>query len=447
MEENRQYPPVRRPNPRRRPPAKRKKLNPRFLVTVGVVVALFVMFIIFAVGSVKRGEEKREQERQESLAVEDSIAQQQLEWEQEAQRLIQESEYYAASCDFDKAIAVLDTFSGDPDKFSDLVACREKYENGDAQLVIWEDVTQIPMLSFSDIIDPDTGFSGSKASYNRYYCVSATEFTAILEDLYENGFMLVDLDDIFTVNQGNEGELIISKKELRLPQGKKPIILVHCQPEGFANKLTVDASGKFVSQKAEDGSAAYDFVPLLEDFIAKNPAFSLKGSRAVLALTGYNGLFGYSLEDSANITKVAQALKDAGYTLAGNTFANARYSKLELEELDEDIAKWENDVESLIGETDILVFAQSNDIDGDSKEPYSNSTKKVRERYEKLQEAGFRFYLGVSYNGSTWMSFSKESVRIGRVMILGNNLKEKAAMYASYFDALTIYEEYDIPTE
>lgn len=444
MEENKQYPPVRRPNPRRRPPAKRK-LNPRFLVTVGVVVALFIMFIIFAVGSVQRADEKREQERQESLAADASIAQQQLEWEQEAQRLITESEFYAASCDFDKAIEVLDMFSGDPDDFPDLVACREKYENGDAQLVVWEDVTQIPMLSFSDIIDPETGFSGGRASYNRYYCVSATEFTAILEDLYENGFMLVDMDDIFTTTQGNEGQTIISKKELRLPQGKKPIILVHCQPEGFANKLTVDAAGKFVSQ-AEDGGAAYDFVPLLEEFIAKNPGFTFRGSRAILALTGYNGLFGYDVTEADSIVKVAQALKDTGYTLAGNTFGNARYGKLEGEELDADIAQWETDVEALIGETDILVFAQSNDID-DGKEPYADSTKKVREKYEKLQEAGFRFYLGVSYNGSTWMSFSKESVRIGRVMILGNNMKEKASMYASYFDAAAIYEEYDIETD
>jgi hypothetical protein len=174
----------------------------RAYLPLAAVVLVVILFIIFAVGSVNRANEKREQERQESLAIESSIAQQQLEWEQEAQRLITESEFYAASCDFDKAIEVLDMFSGDPDDFPDLVACREKYENGDAQLVVWEDVTQIPMLSFSDIIDPETGFSGGRASYNRYYCVSATEFTAILEDLYENGFMLVDMDDIFTTTQG-----------------------------------------------------------------------------------------------------------------------------------------------------------------------------------------------------------------------------------------------------
>ena len=43
--QNMQNMPVRRPNPRRRPP-KKKKLNPKFLLTVGVVVALIVLFII-----------------------------------------------------------------------------------------------------------------------------------------------------------------------------------------------------------------------------------------------------------------------------------------------------------------------------------------------------------------------------------------------------------------
>lgn len=440
--ENMENMPVRRPNPRRRPPA-RRKLNPRFLVTVAVVVVLIVLFVIFAVGSVQRADEKREQERLESLAVESSLAQQQLEWEQEAQRLIQESEFYAASCDFDKAIAVLDQFSGNPDEFSELAACREKYENGDSQLVVWEDVTQIPMLSFTDLIDPETGFTGSNASYNRYYCVSTTEFTAILEGLYSNGYMLVDMDDIFSVTEDAEGNLILGKKELRLPQGRKPIILVHCQPEGFANKLMLDANGNFVSQRGEETGTvgAYDFVPLLEEFLAKNPGFSFRGSRAILALTGNNGLFGYSLEETDSIKNIAAALKEAGYTLASNTFANVRYGKLEAEELDADISDWETKVEALIGETIILVYAQSNDID-DGKEPYTDSTKKVKERYEKLQAAGFRFYLGVSYNGSSWMSVTKSSIRIGRVMVIGNNMKEKPTMYGSFFDAASIYQEY-----
>ena len=445
--ENMENMPVRRPNPRRRPPAKKKKLNPRFLVTVGVVVALIVLFIIFAVGSVNRAEEKRELERQESLAAESSLAQQMLDWEQEAQRLIQESEFYAASCDFDKAIAVLDQFSGNPNDFPQLDACREKYENGDAQLVVWEDITQIPVLSFTDLIDPETGFSGSNASGNRYYCISTTEFTGILEDLYEKGYMLVDMDDIFYVTQGNEGETIISKRELRLPQGKKPLILVHSEPTGFKNQLIVDANGKFASKNGETGDVgAYDFVPLLEEFIAEHPGFSLKGSRAILALTGYNGVFGYGLEETESITTIAKALKDAGYTLAGNTYGNARYGSLELEEMEADVSQWETAIEPLIGETDILVFAQSNDID-DGKDPYADGVKKVRERYEKLKEAGFRFYLGVSYNGSSWMSVSKGSIRIGRVMIIGNNLKEKPTMYANYFDAAAIYEEYDIETD
>ena len=37
----------------------------------------------------------------------------------------------------------------------------------------------------------------------------------------------------------------------------------------------------------------FDFVTILEKFIADHPDFSYQGARAILAVTGYDGLFGY----------------------------------------------------------------------------------------------------------------------------------------------------------
>ncbi len=435
--QNMQNMPVRRPNPRRRPP-KKKKLNPKFLLTVGVVVALIVLFIIFAVGSVNRANEKREQARQESLAVESSIAQQRLEWEQEAQDLIRESEKYAAACEFDKAIEVLDRFSGDPNEFNNLIICREKYEKAESQLVLWEDVTQVPFLSFSKLLDPETGFSGSKGEDNRYYYISTTEFTAILTQLYANDYMLVDMDDLFTTTKNDDGTTLIVKNELRLPEGKKPIVLIHCQPEGYENKLVLDAEGNIVSQVTpEEGNSytgAYDFVPLLEDFIAKNPGFSFQGARAVLAVTGYKGLFGYELTQTDSIISIVNALKEKGYTLASNTYGNARYGKMDILELQDDLAKWENEVKPLLGETEILAYARSSDI-SDGKEAYTSK------KYEKLYMAGFRYYMGICYNSSPWMNITDNTIRMGRLMVTGSNLKDKPALFANLFDASAVYGE------
>lgn len=427
---------VRRPNPRRRPPAK-KKLNPKFLLAVGVVAVLIILFIIFAVGSVNRANEKREQERQESLAVESSIAQQQLEWEQEAQRLIQESEKFAASCEFDKAIEVLDQFTGNPDEFSSLIACRQKYENAESQLVAWEDVTKVPFLSFSKLIaDPDKAFSGDSGENNRYYYISTAEFTAILTELYNNGYMLVNMDDLFTTTKADDGTTLITQNQLRLPEGKKPIVLIHCQPDGYENQLVVEADGKIVSQVTPDGgqsyTGSYDFVPLLEDFIAEHPGFSFRGARAVLALTGHNGLFGYELSETGSIQSVVQALKEQGYTLASNTYANARYGKMDILEMQDDLAKWESEIKPLLGETEILVYARSSDI-SDGKEAYTSK------KYDKLYMAGFRYFMGICYNKNPWMNITDNTIRMGRLMVTGSNLKDKPAMFEDLFDTTKVY--------
>ena len=427
---------VRRPNPRRRPPKKRK-LNPKFLVTVGVVLALIVLFIIFAVGSVNRANEKREIARQESLAVEASIQQQKLDWENEARQLIKESEYYAASCDFDKAIEVLDRFSGDPYEFAELMACREQYEKADSQLVLWEDPTKIPFLSFSKLItDPETDFAGKDGDDNRYYHISTAEFTAILTQLYQNGYMLVNMDDIFTTTKADDGTTLIVKNELRLPEGRKPIVLIHCQPDGYENQLVLDSNGKITSKvtpaEGQSYTGSYDFVPLLEDFIAENPGFSFRGARAVLAVTGHNGLFGYDLEETDSIQSIVQALKGQGYTLASNTYGNVRYGKMDILEMQDDLAKWENEIKPLLGDTEILAYARSSDI-SDGKEAYTSK------KYEKLYVAGFRYYMGICYNSNPWMSITDNTIRMGRLMVTGGNLKEKAAMFANLFDASVVY--------
>jgi len=401
------------------------------------VLVLIILFIIFAVGSVKRANEKREQERQESLAVASSIAQQQLEWESEALILIAESEKYAASCEFDKAIAVLDTFSGNLYDFSNLVSLRQSYENAESALVSWEDPTKIPFLSFSKLIaDPVTGFAGSSGDDNRHLYISCAEFTAILQQLYENDYMLVGMDDIFTTTKAEDGSTLIVKNDLRLPAGKKPIVLIQCQPSGYENQLIANEDGSFAARvtpaSGESYTGSYDFVPLLEDFIEANPGFSLKGARAVLAVTGYNGLFGYPLEDTANITSVVNALRDKGYLLASNTYGNVSYGKIDLLEMQDDLASWENAVTPLLGETEILAYARSSDI-SDGKEAYNSK------KYEKLYGAGFRYYMGICYNSNPWMNITDNTIRMGRIMVTGSNLKEKASLYANLFDAAKVY--------
>ena len=435
--ENMEHTTPRQPT-RRRKKRKSWKRMVRAYLPLAVVVLLIILFIIFAVGSVNRANERREQERQESLAIESSIAQQQADWELEALQLVRESEKYAVSCHWDKAIAVLDQFSGNPSDFAVLMNARETYEQGDRNLVSWEDTKNIPFLSFGKLImDPITGFSGTDGEDNRYLYISCPEFTAILQQLYDNGYMLVDMDDIFTTLTAEDGSSVILQNDLRLPAGKKPIVLIHAQTGGYDNKL-VNVAGDIQSlvtpESGESYTGSYDFVPLLEDFIESHPGFSYKGARAILAITAGKNIFGYELNDVTTITECANNLKEKGYTLASGTYGNIAYGKVDIESLKDDIESWETNVEPLLGETEILAYAKSSDID-DGKGSYGSSNKK----YQQLYNAGFKYYLGTCYNSSPWMDISNTTIRMGRIVVNGNYLKEKASMYAGLFDATRVY--------
>ena len=90
-----------------------------------------------------------------------------------------------------------------------------------------------------------------------------------------------------------------------LPPGKKPFVTSqddvcyydYMKGDGFATRIVIGDDGKPTCEMELDdgtvGTGSFDLVPLMEDFIAEHPDFSYKGARAVLAVTGYQGVLGY----------------------------------------------------------------------------------------------------------------------------------------------------------
>ena len=425
----------RRPNPRRRKRSRVQRYIRAYAPLAGILL-LIVLFIVFAVGSVRRANERREQERLESLAVEESLAKVRQELEQEAIALVEEADLYAASCEFEKAVEVLDRFTGDPDEFEVIVAARRRYETGEETLVSVEDVTKIPCLSFSKLIMSAEEFSEAGGDSKRYSYITTAEFTRILQELYENNFMLVDLYDIFTTSTNDDGTTQILKNDLRMPAGKKPILLVHAHAPGYTNQLIVDENGNIQSKVTQEDSSytgSYDFVPLLEDFIRSNPGFSYKGARAVLGVSGYKGVFGYPITETASIATVVEALKEKGYTIACNSFANVGYGMESLADMVEDVSNFNVSVTPLVGATEALVFARNSDL-SDGKDAYRGT------KYEKLYEAGFKYYFGICYSSTPWMNVTDDTVRIGRILVTGNNLIKSPSLFGNLFVASEVVE-------
>lgn len=456
-------------NSRRRKRTQMQIFKETYLPVIIAGVAL-ILIIVFIIGSITRAVQKNKAEDAASIAESSSIAAEQTRLDQSAQKLIAQANNLMASYDYQGAIALLNSFEGDISKFP---AVNDKILECEAALkamVAWNDPNQIPNLSFQLLVaDPSRAFSHKTygSSINRNF-ITTEEFAKILQQLYDNGYILVEFDDFIATEITADGMTVYKAKTLMLPNGKKPIMLTQTNVnynyyliDGDGDKIA-DANGTGIASKLiwngssftnemidSTGNAVtgeFDMVPILESFIKKYPDFSYRGAKATLALTGYNGLFGYRTHPSAKETfgetayqqavqeakKVADALRKNGYTLACYTYENIAYGSSSVTQIKSDMKGWTDEVVPVIGSPDVLAYAQLTDITKDSV--YSG------EKYEMLQDLGFRYYLGFCEDGNPWASITDNYVRQGRILVTGSNLAHHADWFTNMFDAASVLD-------
>lgn len=449
-------------NPRRRKRSQMQIFKEAYLPAIIAVIAL-ALILVFIVGSIVRGVQRNKLEAQASLEASASAAAEQERLNQEAQMLMQEATTLAAQFDYEEAIQILDAFSGDISQYPQLQQLREQYTTAQSELVLWDDPSQVLNLSFQLLIaDPARAWRDPTygTSYNRNF-ITTGEFAIILQQLYDNDYILVSLSDI---TSGTEA------KELYLPTGKKPLILTQTQvnyytymtdsdgdklPDqggaGFASKLMLDENGYFtcemVDSTGQTVTGEFDLVPILESFIREHPDFSYKGARAILAVTGYDGIFGYRTNPQAQsvfgadaynaqyqaATQIVQALKDTGYELACYTYENTAYGSAGAEQIQGDLQKWANEVSPILGETSILVYARNSDI----TEPSATYTG---DKFDILESFGFTHYLGFCADATPWFVTGNNYVRQGRILVSGSSLAHQPQLFAGILDAASILD-------
>ena len=455
----------RRVNPRRKKRSKMQIFKESYLPLI-ITAAALIMILVFIIGSISLAVQRSRYNKYMNKVTAESLAAEQERLSEEADTLIRQADLLAARVDYEGALAVLDTFSGNEEDFPQLTHKRDTYTLAMDQLVPWEDPGQVVNLSFQLLIaDPARAFTNSiyGSSFNRNF-VTTGEFSQILQQLYENGYILVSLDDFMGPVLQEDGTTVMQSKTLYLPNGKKPLILTQTNvnyniylidsdgdklPDkdggGFASKLVINNEGGFscemIDANGELVSGDFDLVPILEKFIASHPDFSYRGAKAVLALTGYNGLFGYRTNAGAkadfgetayqealeNAVTIADALRAAGYELACYTYENIPYGTSGSAEIQADIENWQTEVVPLLGNIDTLVYAQNTDIAG--QEDYTG------EKFEILKKAGFRKFLGFCEAGQPWTSITDQYVRQGRILVSGANMAHHADYFNSIFDA------------
>lgn len=444
-------------NPRRRKRGKMQIFKETYLPAI--IAALAILLVItFIIGSIVRAIQRTEKERiaLQEASIAESIARQKL--DNEAADLLKIANDYAMTYDYDNAITTLNNFTGADADYPSIASAKEQYKKEQSKMIPWTDLSKIINLSFQLLIeDPTRAFKDAKygTSYNKNFITTA-EFSKILQQLYENNYILISLSD--------------ANDQLCLPEGKNPLILTQTQvnyytymtdsngdrlPDsggaGFANKLILDDSNnltcQMVNSTGETVTGSFDLVPILESFIETHPDFSYKGARAVLAVTGYDGLFGYRTDSAAKdffgaqhweqevsgATKVVQALRNAGYEIACYTYENIAYGSRSAEQIRSDLDSWNLEVSPILGVIDTLVYARESDI-GKPNTSYSG------DKFTMLVDCGFTKFLGFCTNATPWFTTQDNIVRQGRILVTGSNLAYHQEWFSGIIDPSSVLD-------
>ena len=298
------------------------------------------------------------------------------------------------------------------------------------------------------ITEPKVAFTQEKnqAKGNFDWMITADEFKRSLNELYKHHYILIDPHEAYDL----KGKTV-TRKELKLPKGKKPLILSiddmnyyeYMRGHGYADRLVLDQKQHVVSEtKDKNGkvttSETNDIVPILNQFVKDHPDFSLNGQKGVVALTGYNGVLGYRTNELNNkdylkrkedAKKVVKAMKRDGWTFASHSWGHIDFANSSYDQIVRDTKRWKNEVEPIIGKTDVFIY------------PHGAQDRGSKAYQYLVRDEGFKFLAGVGPNNFT--DIGNDSVYQDRVAIDGLNLYDFKYKLKPFLDPSKVYSETD----
>ncbi len=403
---------------KRRPRSKRRKIR----LALGVLALLCIIAaIVFAVRACDGGSGSGEQTKSEK--PEDIIAQ---------------ASALADGYFYDEAIALL-TDSKYAEKDA-VVAAKQEIEAKKSALVPY-DGQFYHVFFHSLIIYPELAFDGDyKHEGYDMWMTTVSEFKAMLPQLYERGFILYPLNEVKA-----EGEIL-------LPPGKKPLIISiddvnyyeYMKGDGFADKLVINDEGNLaceVTTPEGEVITTYDgdVMPILDEFVRAHPDFSYRGAKGIVAVTGYEGVFGYrtvKLEGEEQekakeeAIKISQKLTDTGWLLACHSYTHNDYfrdNNVSMEDLSYDTNRFAERISDLIFNTDIYIS------------PFGYHLPEGDARLQYMKDMGYNIFCPVSpamrtYETDEGMLFS-ERFNLDRY----NMRTKKDYINETFFDVDSVY--------
>ena len=438
------------PAPRRKKRSQERIIKEDYL-PVGIAGVALLLCLVFIIGSVVRNIDRDNEKLQNEILASEQAASEAIRLQEEAEYLLEQAAIKASGYDYQGAIEMLDSFSGDMNKFTQILSDRGKYSQLLSTVVEITNYSQLPNLSFNVLIaDPARAFKDEKyaSAYNQNF-VTVDEFSKILDQLYANGYVLVNFDSFVEKTTDAAGNVSYTTKPIYLPADKKPFMLTEtlvnyfgymidsdddgkadAKGGGFASKMIVkdgEITCEMVDAEGNTVYGAYDLVPILNEFIEEHPDFAYRGARATLAVTGKEGIFGHRINkgDSAAVaaaTELVQELRSQGYLIACNTYENLNYDKNKATDIQADLKSWTDEITPVLGNVDILVFARGSDI-SDYTGP----------KFNVLYSSGFRFFVSATSKGIPSTEVNRTYIRQYRIMVTGSLMVNSPSTLSNYF--------------
>lgn len=300
---------------------------------------------------------------------------------------------------------------------------------------------------------PEIAFKNENTMKKSYDtdCITPSEFIKILQSLYDNNYVLVNLYDCFKVENG-----IAIKQKVKVPKGKKPLILSFDDVNydhkkmglGMVDKLILDEYGNIASltKIEEKQEIRYDneFLPILENFIKKHPGFSPYGAKGTINLTGYDGILGYRTshtnntnqkEEIAKAQEVVNKIKALGWNFACHSYGHYHMKKISDTKFAEEIANWKKEVEPIIGSCTCYVYPYGEwevFVDGG-----------ICPKHQMLIDAGFSLFCGVGMK--TYFSYlpnknGNKVLFMDRKVIDGTTLRADSKYLKPFFNPALVLD-------
>ncbi len=369
-----------------------------------------------------------------------------------------EAEAFAAQLAYAQELAegywyqeAIDYLNGLDSSDEEVQALLTQIEEAQDSLVTWSG--SVPHLCFPTLIEDSLrAFDGD--AYSDTYAstmITTSEFKAILESLYENDYILIDLHSVAALETDNRGVTTMETQDLQLPSGKKPIILSQDNVDysgiqngdGIATRLVLGDNNEVVAEYTDNGGhllqGSYDFVPILNDFIEEHPDFSYRGAGGIVSVSGSNGVFGYDIGEGSDLTDtqtanretvaaICSVLKEQGWSVASAGYTHSYMNSMQLSEITEEISSWSENVGTLTGGSDILFY------------PYGAEVTYPSDQLDVLLDAGFAYLCGL-WSDTDFMELGDDYLRQTRRFIDGYTLVNAPGNFSDFFDAYSILSD------